>query len=275
MPEHHARLLRQTQAVLAQHLDTAQRPVLWASGGKDSTVLLHLCQPWRERLTILHACKDGDDGWPDISRILREHCASWGFALVEVWPWKTFPEYVSTFGWPVEVVPTTCEGATALAPSPYRTSPIKMASWLHCTYVRTIYPLIEAMLALQTDLVLTGSRLSDAPANAVFAQEVSPPQPAAWRRVNPLAAWSTEDIWRYVDTYQLTLPAYYAWKRTADFEAVDCLSCTWQPQHWAILRQYYPEEYAQRWPIVQPVFAALHAELTLRAAQLRPLLPQE
>lgn len=267
--------IQQTQAVLARHLDTVLRPVLWASGGKDSTVLLHLCQPWREKLTVLHACKDGDDGWPDISTILREHCAAWGFALVEVWPWKTFDEYVQSFGWPVEVVPTTLEGDTALAPSPYRDLPIKMASWLHCTYVRTIFPLLEAMTALETDLVLTGSRLSDAPANAAFAQEVTPATPTGWRRVNPLAHWSTDDIWRYVDTHQITLPAYYAWKRTADFEAVDCLSCTWQPQHWQILKQYYPDEYAKRWPVAQPVFAALHAALTTHADQVFPLLRGE
>lgn len=250
-----------TMQVLTHHLDTAERPIMWASGGKDSTVLLHLCRPWAAKILVLHTTKRGDDGWPGVTECLEQHCAQWGYTLECVTPWLTFPQYVEKYGWPVETVPTTLEGDTAVAPSPYRRSSLKVSSWVHCTYMRTLYPLIDASLSYQADLLLTGSRLSDAPANTAFAQDVPFPKAIGWHRCNPLAAWSTADIWAYVDAHGLTLPPQYAWKRDATYEAVDCMSCTWQPQHWATLQQHHPEEYAQRWPVVEPVYAELRDTL--------------
>lgn len=255
-------LIADTQRLLEVRLATAQRPVLWTSGGKDSTVLLHLCRPWRQKLRVLHASKTGDDGWPGVTECLMQHAEAWGYETIEqVRPWLTFSEYVQEFGWPVEVVPTRLEGNTAVASSPYRTQPLKLASWLHCTYVRTLYPLIQATIACDADLILTGSRLSDAPANAAFAQDVSIPGLACKARCNPLAAWSTDDIWQYLDTHNVTLPPLYAWKRGVAFEAVDCLSCTWQPEHWDILREQHPDEYAKRWPQAQAVYQAVQDEM--------------
>jgi 3'-phosphoadenosine 5'-phosphosulfate sulfotransferase (PAPS reductase)/FAD synthetase len=264
--------VEQTRQILTERLAQAQRPVVWASGGKDSTVLLHLCRPWASQLVVLHATKRGDDGWPGITEGVEEHCARWGYTLRTVQPWKTFPAYVHEFGWPVETVPTTLEGSTALAPSPYQTGTIRVASWLHCTFVRTIYPLYEAMIGLRADLLLTGSRLSDAPANAAFAQEVHVPGVEGWARSNPLAHWSTVDIWAYIDAERLPLPPLYAWKREADYEAVDCLSCTWQPRHWETLQRHHPDEYAVRWPQVRPVYEAVQAALHTDAAAIATLL---
>jgi 3'-phosphoadenosine 5'-phosphosulfate sulfotransferase (PAPS reductase)/FAD synthetase len=113
------------------------------------------------------------------------------------------------------------------------------------------------------------SLLADGPNNAAFAQDGHPQFPMPWSRCNPLAAWTTAQVWAYIDTHQIALPEHYRWKRHATYEAVDCLSCTWQPQHWATLKEHYPEEYAKRWPLVAPVYAELRKTL---AAEVRAFM---
>ena len=264
--------LEVTSHLLARRLYAAKRPVLWASGGKDSMTLLHLCQPWARKLTVLHATVD--DGWPGVTENLVEQCAAWHYPrLTIVKPWMTFEAYVERYGWPVDIVPTALEGATAVVQSVYRTTPIKVSSWWHCSFVRGIYPLMLATAEHQADVVLTGSRLADAPDNAIYQAEIATRHPAGWQRLNPLSEWTTADIWAYIDAQQIQLSPHYAWKRYADYESVDCMSCTLHPQHWATLQQHYPEEYARRWPTVQPVYEALYTALAEGAEACRLLLP--
>ena len=262
------KLLNRTNFFLAKHLYNARRPVLWASGGKDSTVLLHLCRPWAKKMTILHGYKD--DGWPGVTELLKAHCVAWGYQDVQIiHPWLTFPAYVEQYGWPVDVVPTALEGGTAVAESVYRTSHIRIASWWHCTFVRGIYPLMLATAKHGADMVFTGSRLSDAPNNTMFQTEIAQRHPTGWQRFNPLSEWTSEDIWTYIETHTIDLPPHYRWKRSATYEVPDCLSCTWQVEHWHMLKQHYPEEYARRWPTVEPVYAALSKELVCQAQQIQ------
>jgi 3'-phosphoadenosine 5'-phosphosulfate sulfotransferase (PAPS reductase)/FAD synthetase len=263
--------LDDTLRLLAKRLYDAQRPTIWASGGKDSSALLHLCKPWAQKLRVLHTTKRDDDGWPGVTETLEQHCAEWGYTLEICQPWLTFQAYVDQYGWPVDTVPTTLEGGTAVAPSPYRQSALKLSSWLHCTYMRTLYSVLDASMTYKADLILTGSRLADGPNNAAFAQDVPFEFPMPWSRCNPLAAWTTAQVWEYIDTHQIALPEHYRWKRQADYEAVDCLSCTWQPQHWATLREHYPEEYAKRWPQVQPVYDELRESLQREVMTLNAL----
>jgi len=264
--------LEDTLRLLAKRLYAAERPVLWASGGKDSTALLSLCRPWAGKLTVIHATNE--DGWPGTTDILCQHCTEWGYMprLMLVKPWLTLEAYVQQYGWPVDIVPTALEGGTALADSCYRTSPIKLASWLHCSYLRGICPLLVATAEHRADLLMTGSRLSDGPGNTMFAQDVLPPSPVGWERINPLAAWTTAELWAYIDAHQIALPDIYRLKRHATYEFVDCMSCTWQPEHWQMMREHFPEEYARRWPQVKPVYEALSQALEKGASACHALL---
>jgi 3'-phosphoadenosine 5'-phosphosulfate sulfotransferase (PAPS reductase)/FAD synthetase len=59
--------LHDTFRILAKRLYDAQRPTIWASGGKDSTALLHMTRPWAHKIRVLHTTKRGDDGWPGVT----------------------------------------------------------------------------------------------------------------------------------------------------------------------------------------------------------------
>jgi 3'-phosphoadenosine 5'-phosphosulfate sulfotransferase (PAPS reductase)/FAD synthetase len=231
--------------------------VLWFSGGKDSTALLHMCRPWRHQVIVLHSVVEPDQEWPGVRAHVERCLDDWGYVRsIYVEPYVTFDDYVTQYGWQTDMVPTALDGAIQ-PPSPYMVGDVKFSSWWHCSLVRGLLPLLHATLATRTGVMLTGSRAADGPEFARRAWKTESPE---LTRYDPLRDWTSDQVYAYIDAHAIPLPPHYHWKRGADFEAADCMGCAWQPQHWHILKAHYPDEFARRWPIMQPVFAALKAE---------------
>lgn len=235
--------------------------VLWGSSGKDSTALLHLMQPWRERVTIIHNQVDG--GWPGSTENLLTLAVSWGFKPpILTQPVLTFDEYVAQFGYQAEVIPTEYD-TLVQPPSPFQSGSVRVSSWWHCTLLRQILPLAQATLTLGADAVLTGSRASDAPGFAAMGEWTDAGQDLlGFIRYNPLTHWTTSEVYAYIDEKNIPLPPHYQWKRAAGdrYEFPDCLRCTWQPEHWTLLKEQYPEVYAEHWPETKHVYEALASQ---------------
>lgn len=110
------------------------------------------------------------------------------------------------------------------------------------------------------DAVLTGSRASDAPAFAVMGASTTIGKDLlGFTRYNPLADWTTEEVYQYIADNNISLPMHYKWKRELGekYEFPDCMRCTWQPEHWRLLREHYPDVYAEHWPETKRVYEAL------------------
>ena len=253
-----ASLVTQTQEEISQAIDSHTKPVLWLSGGKESLTLLHLLRPWNTRITLLHNHLDG--GWPGVTENLMALADAWGFTTpMLTHPKLTFDEYVAQFGYQTDIVPTDSD-TVIQPPSPYQGEGMRVSSWWHCTLLRNIYPLLEATMALGADAILTGVRASDGALFASMGAEASQGKDVVgYVRYNPLYAWTAEDIYAYLDGHHVPLPAHYQWKRAAGdaYEFPDCMRCTWQPEHWRILREHYPDVYAAHWPETKQVYEAL------------------
>ena len=121
------------ETIFRQHLHVC----LWASSGKDSTALLHILQPWREKLSIIHNKVDG--GWPASTENLLTLADTWGFKPpIITQPSMTFDEYVKQCGYQAEVIPTEYD-TLVQPPSPFQAGPIRVSSWWYCTLVRAPY----------------------------------------------------------------------------------------------------------------------------------------
>jgi 3'-phosphoadenosine 5'-phosphosulfate sulfotransferase (PAPS reductase)/FAD synthetase len=250
--------------VFAQH-DAA---VLWVSGGKDSLTLTHLCQPWKDRIVLLHNAVD--TGFAGVWENLSACATDWGYPyLLRTEPRMTFEAYVAQYGWPVEVVPTSMDG---VIPTPYQ-GEHRVSSWWFCTTQRQLLPLIQRTQAMGATAILTGSRGSDAPLFATGGPVVDGRDQYGWMRYNPLHAWPTEAIWTYVDAEAIPLPLHYAWKRDATFEWPDCRMCTWQPQYLAWLEAQRPDEYAALMASYGPTSVALQE--AIQAAQPLVHVPED
>lgn len=255
--------------LLPEIFERHRRVVLWCSGGKDSLTTLHLCRPWRHKLTVLYVHEP--DGWPGVFENLVSCMDEWGFLKsVQLEPQLSFEDYVERFGWPVDVVPTRHDGTQVT--SPFREEgDVKLASWWHCSIVRHLQPLDWCTTAMGADAVITGSRGQDAPFFAAAGSVQTDPN-RAWTRYNPIQHWTTDEVYTYIDAHNIQLPHHYKYKRYHQgFEWVDCMSCTWKVEHWRILKTYYPRFFAKRWPRVKPVFAALLAANMQLAKELEEL----
>lgn len=234
--------VRETTKLLRLIVESHHKVVVWFSGGKDSTTLLHLLRPYAEAIAVVTTIVDG--GWPGITEHVLKTCKIWGFDnLTLVSPLLTFAAYRAQFGWPTHLVPTAMDG---VMPDPWYDGGPRVASFWHCTALRVLQPLLEVTYALQPDAVLTGSRASDAPAFARIGPTTGlwEIDPHLWTRYNPLHTWTTEEIWRYVDGHKIALPQHYSWKRTATFEAPDCQLCPYSAAYVRHLQAYDPQLYA-------------------------------
>ena len=253
-----AAIVTQAQEVIAKVFERHTTPVLWLSGGRDSLALLHLLRPWHKSVTLLRNHLDG--GWPGVTENLMALAESWGFSLpIFTHPRLTFEDYVAQYGYQTEVVPTDAD--TVIVPaSPWHDGSLLVSSFWHCTLLRSIYPLLEATMALGADAILTGSRASDAPLFAMMGAEAPQGKDVVgYVRYNPLNAWTTEEVYAYIDEHHIPLPEHYQWKRQMEgrYAWPDCLRCTAQPEHWQLLREHYPDVYAEHWPEVKRVYEAL------------------
>lgn len=248
-------------ALIAQYIDEAKHPVAWASGGKDSLVLLHLMRHWAGRITILHT--QLDDGWTGQTTNLLKRAVAWGYDGVQILrPKMDFPQYVEKYGWPVDIVPTAYEGGTAI-PSPVAKEGPRMSSYIHCQLTRIVIPLVVGTTLHESTLVMTGSKAKDGSSFQKMGAAFDATASYGWVRINPLTDWSDEEVYDYVDEHVIELPEHYRYKRSSGSETEwsDCLSCTFNPDHWRLLKQHYPEEFAKRWPAAKPVFKHLSDEL--------------
>lgn len=239
-----------TLALLDQILTQYDRVLLCYSGGKDSTTLLHLLRPWAAHVEVLHVALDG--GFPGVLEYVKQCCDAWGFRhLTLLAPAISLPAYIARYGWPVHLVPTAMDG---VLPDPWYDGGPKVASFWHCTALRIMAPLYLHARERQADVLLTGSRRSDAPyfhrQGPVLERPGDPEVP--WIRYNPLHDWSTADIWQYLDAYGITLPPHYAWKRHVPFEAPDCKLCPYSPSYVAWLKQHDPDTFHQLWQVFRP-----------------------
>lgn len=126
--------------------------------------------------------------------------------------------------------------------------------------LRQIYPLIQATYQVGADAVLTGNKATDGIAFAAMGvQAHDETGTLGFTRYNPLYHWTNDDVYAYIATHEIELPPHYQWKRTLDaqYRVPDCMRCTWQPEHWRLLREQYPDVYEQHWPETKRVYEAL------------------
>jgi len=255
----------ETQRLLEQVFAHHKNVVLWASGGKDSTVLLHLARHWAPQVTVLSVIMD--NSWPGVQDCVEQHCAAWGYEHLEILsPPISFQQYVQNYGWPSQLIPTSMDGPLL---DPFYDGGPKLASWWHCSTLRVIWPLVQASQELQADAVLTASRKTDAPAHGrigpiIEAHDVGI---AGWTRYDLLHPWTTAQVWEYIDSHKIALPDIYKWKRDATWEFADCRECMFHPQiaQWA--KKHDPALFAEVWPQFSPALKKMQALATQELQQ--------
>jgi 3'-phosphoadenosine 5'-phosphosulfate sulfotransferase (PAPS reductase)/FAD synthetase len=265
------RRVTDTQDLIAQVIEAHDRTVLWLSGGKDSTTLLHLARPWATQITVLSVLMD--NGHPGIPEHVEAICREWGYTDVRLLsPPVDFWTYVENYGWPMQLIPTSMNGEM---PDPYYDGGPKVASWWHCSTVRVLWPLAEATQQVGADAVLTASRGSDAPAHVRRGPitETHGVPFAGWTRYDPIWPWSTPDVYAYIDAHGISLPPISIAKRDhPEWEFADCVECGYNEKYLTWLKGHQPETFERIWKQFGPVVAHMKQKAEYELAQWVNLL---
>jgi 3'-phosphoadenosine 5'-phosphosulfate sulfotransferase (PAPS reductase)/FAD synthetase len=216
----------------------AGKPVFLSfSGGKDSIVLAHICEPWRDALTLIWS--NPGFPFPHQERFIRSY-AERGFRLVEVK--SDLMAHWQEHGLPADIVPADHLTTTHKGP--------KLNPWWACCYAARGVPM-AAFASEQPvpGIVLHGQRRDDGAPGIVEHVNYQ-----GWEVKRPLWDWSTVDVMTYVAEHALTLPPQYAYG--ADSLECWCCPANFTPGRLAFMREHYPDQLNRVLPIMKRVHDA-------------------
>ncbi len=187
-----------------------KKAVLSFSGGKDSLACLHLCRPYRDKLTV--AWVNTGAAFPHMAAFVRK--AVKGFNFVELK--SDQGAWIKRYGFPSDIVPV----ANSIwrdrgSPDPPRTL---LQPWTACCVKLRFQPLLEYLGRSSATLFLHGQRRSD---GGGFTVDSGPDAKVEICKL--LWEWSDDDILHYIGQHGIELPEQYA---DGVVDSLDCWNCT-------------------------------------------------
>jgi phosphoadenosine phosphosulfate reductase len=180
------------RALIARELDTARVPCVTASFQAECVVLVHMLREAMPHIPVLFL--DTVHHFPQTLAYRDEIVSRWGLNLVTL---------------------------RAAEPSPG----LWQQSTDACCAKHKVEPLFTALA--KHDVWFTGLRRDQSPSRANLA-EVEPfrlPAGEVLRKVSPLAAWRTKDVWAYAKAHDIPLLPLY----DLGYTSIGCEPCTSLP----------------------------------------------
>ena len=183
--------------------------VLAYSGGKESSVLLHLCQPYPEVAAIW---VNGGDAFPHVESFIREATQDRNFLELQ----GDLAASIRDFGYPADLIPVA-GSFWGIDGDPLPASPIPLQPWTSCCARVRMAPLFRYIANVGATLFIHGQRSDLEPG---FTAESGPD--AIVDICAPLRDWSEADVMAYVADNDIELPSHYP----EVMDSLDCMGCT-------------------------------------------------
>ncbi|PSC02697.1 hypothetical protein SLNSH_22820 [Alsobacter soli] len=203
-------------------LDGHDRVFLAFSGGKESVVLAHMLEPWRDRVTLLWT--NTGHMAPHMVEFVRAY--SERFRLVELAP-ASLMGFWRDSGIPSEVVPTANASGDRLP---------RIAAWQACCAVNRTQPKVDHLARYGAPCAYVHGQRRDDPLIPTWEQRY----PENVEAIAPLWEWAEADVMAYIARHGLALPAQYG---EGYRDSLECIVCPapMTAQRMAYLRRAYPE----------------------------------
>ena len=207
------------------------------SFGKDSSVILHGLKPWLDRVLVVFI--DCGGLYPDIEAWAREKGSELPhFAYVktpgDIW------EYIDANGFPLDVdVPELGRFGKILGADEVAQKH-KIQPWTNCIYDRFWVTLNDIIKRTKPDLLITGEHQSDRPVHkwTSFTEDGS-----GIKMTRPIFDWTDEDVWEYIDFWELELTKSYQGRQKERRDCWLCLGHDITAQRVRELREDWPHLY--------------------------------
>lgn len=215
------------QAAMSRHTRVAMQ----YSGGKDSTAVIYLLQPWWDRLAVYWV--NTGDTVPETKKIVDEIRARVG-EFIEVQ--TDAPAWRKEHGDPSDVITAgNHEIGNALG-----FGHLRLSSRFDCCRSNIMRPLHARMEQDEISLIVRGTKDSDMPTQPINSGEVYD----GVEFLYPIQGWGDADVMAFLAQEGAPIAEYYDYGVP---NGSDCLSCTawWDDRKSAFLREKHPEQHAR------------------------------
>lgn len=197
------------------------------SGGRDSVVLAHMLEPWKDRVTLV---------WVNTGEMFP-HMVEWVRSFGERFTLVELPSNLADH-WQARGIPATVLMGDAMVPG---SGALRMQPWRFCCYTARTLPLLTYLQTQPGPWALVhGQRNDDADAIGLGLNNAAPDLPAGNEVIAFYAGlgWGAKDVADYVTANNLTLPMQYP-------EIEDLLECWCCPAYLDVkrvdfMRRHYP-----------------------------------
>lgn len=235
--------IRYANRLIKAALETAMVPTVAWSGGKDSTVLLHLVRQFVP--DILVNFNDTKVEFPETLKFVREMERKWGLNLYISKPekGKDFWWCQEKFGWPLMGKDFMRKTFAVTGPQKkLQNSDVRIAA--NCCYYLKEKPAILFQREFDVDLVLLGTLAEESNRRRINWYKYGDlhwvKKEKVWK-AKPLSIWKEEDIWEYHRRFNIPMCELYAMGHKRN----GCWCCGMSIAHpnnnLAMLRQTHPK----------------------------------
>jgi 3'-phosphoadenosine 5'-phosphosulfate sulfotransferase (PAPS reductase)/FAD synthetase len=183
-------------------IEKAERPVLFCSFGKDSSVVLHSLGPWLHKAMVVFLNYGGL--YPDIIKWAEDR----GSELPNyfcVYPPGDLWEDIRTKGWPVDIEIAALGRNGAEMAEDAAAHKFKLRVYTEFFRDRIWLPMFVFTKMYGADCLITGERRQDHPFMMNWQQRDN----GCGMVLRPVFDWSDEDVWEYIDANAIGLPKSY------------------------------------------------------------------
>lgn len=184
---------------LRERLTDASGVCMTSSFQAEGVVVLHMVREFLPDVPVIFL--DTGYHFPETLAYRDRIAAAWGLNLINVVPERTVAEQESLFGILNQTAPDRC-----------------------CS-MRKVEPLFRALKDYR--VWVTGLRRKQSTSRANLQQEEIFTLPSGHRleKLNPLADWTTSDVWQYAEAHDIPLLPLY----DLGYSSIGCAPCTSLP----------------------------------------------
>lgn len=246
--------LDNTRQLIEEALNGAQRPVLLLSGGKDSLLLLELCEPFRQRLHLVWARTS--EVFPHMRDFMRQRTQGWDFKELS----SDQAAYFARKGLPSAIIP--------VRQRPHeKPVGVMIQSAGYCCKDLQYRPLVRYVRQYGADVLLHGQTAEDL-RNLRLSVPGLFKSLKQTRLVAPLADWLSDEVMAYCRTQGVALPLQYL---TGFEDSLECWNCTVRTdlKRFQWMQQHCPELASRLGEMMQSVYGTVIADYN---THIKPIL---
>lgn len=237
--------LEKTRRIIDDALSVASRPVLTLSGGKDSLVLLDLCEGYRDRLHVVWARTS--EAFPHMVEFVKKQLVGWDHAELV----SDQARFFARKGLPSAIIPVRHR--------PHEKNPgILIQSNGYCCKDLQYRPLGRYLRDYGADLVLHGQTAEDLrKLKSSFPQMLRPLRNDCI--IAPLDDWTEAEVFDYCTAHEVVLPQQY---RDGLNDSLECWNCTVRTdiQRFEWMQAHYPDLARKLGALMGEVYGAAIAD---------------